>query len=154
MSLKRQFIDSFRYNHWANERVLVALEQNGIEDEKTLSLFSHLVSAQIIWLLRIEGLPTSPFPIWESYKLTELESMTEESGRNWLNYLNGHQMETFEEMISYKNTEGKKYETTIRQIINQVLLHGSYHRGQIALRFRELGFEPPETDYIFYKRTH
>jgi uncharacterized damage-inducible protein DinB len=79
--------------------------------------------------------------------------MTEESTENWLSYLNEHRMETFEEMIFYKNSTGKKYENTIREIITHVINHSTYHRGQIAMELRRLGIDPPPTDYIFYRRT-
>ena len=154
MSLRKQFKDLFKYTQWANERVLVALEDHNINEGKLLSLYSHIISAQVIWLNRIKGLPISPFPAWEDYKLSELQSMTEESHRNWLAYLEEHKMDTFEEMISYANSSGKKHESTIRQIINQVIGHGSYHRGQIAIKLRDMDLDPPVTDYIFYLRTH
>ena len=32
----------------------------------------------------------------------------------------------------------------------QVFSHSTYHRGQIATRIRELGGEPPATDYIYW----
>ena len=97
-------------------------------------------------------MPTSPFPVWEEYKLKELDSMTEESCDNWCNYLEGHEMETFEEMIHYKDSHGKAHEATIRVIMSHVINHSTYHRGQIALKLRELNIAPPPTDFIVYQR--
>jgi uncharacterized damage-inducible protein DinB len=37
---------------------------------------------------------------------------------------------------------------TLRETIAQILLHSTYHRGQVATRIRELGGEPALTDYI------
>ena len=150
--MKKHFRDLFQYNDWANQRVLITLEKCDFKNEKLLLLFSHLISAQIVWLNRIKDIPTSPFPIWEQYKLRELRSMTEESSANWLNYLDSHKFETFEEMVFYKNSTGKKYENTIREIINQVINHSTYHRAQIASLLKEEGIEPPVTDYIIYAR--
>ena len=152
--MKKHFKDLFKHNSWANDRLLQTLEENSISAPDILKIYGHIVSAQMVWLLRIKGLPTSPFPLWELYKLRELRTMTEESDRNWLDYMEGHRMDTFEEMIFYKNTQDRKFESTILQIINQVLSHSSYHRGQIARLLRERGIDPPQTDYIFYKRTH
>ncbi len=36
------------------------------------------------------------------------------------------------------------------QALLQVAMHSSYHRGQIATRIRELGGEPPLTDFIAF----
>ncbi len=152
MSMKKHFRDLIKYNDWANQRVLITFEENEIHDEYLLKMFSHLISAQIIWLNRIKDLPTSPFPLWEKYKLRELRTMTMESSTNWMNYLEEHQLETFEEMIFYKNSEGKRFESTIREIITHMVNHSTYHRGQIAKEIKDKGIEPPATDYIAYAR--
>jgi uncharacterized damage-inducible protein DinB len=38
--------------------------------------------------------------------------------------------------------------TTMRETMLQVAMHSTYHRGQVNARLRELGAEPPLTDYI------
>ena len=38
--------------------------------------------------------------------------------------------------------------TTLRQTLLQVALHSAHHRGQVSARLRELGAEPPPTDFI------
>lgn len=38
--------------------------------------------------------------------------------------------------------------TTLRDTMLQVPMHSTYHRGQLNARLRELGGEPPLTDYI------
>ena len=38
--------------------------------------------------------------------------------------------------------------TTVRETALQVILHSTYHRGQINARLREVGGEPPLVDYI------
>lgn len=149
--MRPYFTDLIKYNDWANHRVLATLTEAGDQKEAT-KLFSHLISAQIIWLNRIKDLPTSPFPLWEEYKLTELSTMTRESTTNWLNYIKEHRMNTFEEMIFYTTTKGDKKESTIREIITHVINHSTYHRGQIANILRQNNIEPPVTDYIAYCR--
>lgn len=151
--MKKHFLELFEYNHWSNVRMLSVLEDQDIQDEKLLKLFSHLISAQIIWLHRIKGMPTSPFPLWEIYKLRELESMVYESSGKWINYIREeHRGETFEEMIFYKNSKGIKFETTIRHIVTHVITHSTYHRAQMAAHMRGLNIDPPVTDFIAYSR--
>jgi len=44
---------------------------------------------------------------------------------------------------------GRKAEaTTLGETMLQVALHTTYHRGQVNTRLRELGAEPPLTDFI------
>jgi uncharacterized damage-inducible protein DinB len=40
----------------------------------------------------------------------------------------------------------------VRDALIQMAMHSQYHRGQNALRIRELGGEPPLTDYIVWVR--
>ena len=39
-------------------------------------------------------------------------------------------------------------ETTLAETMTQVVMHSTYHRGQVNTRLRELGVEPALTDYI------
>jgi uncharacterized damage-inducible protein DinB len=44
---------------------------------------------------------------------------------------------------------GREAETpSLAETILQVAMHSTYHRGQVNARLRELGIEPPLTDYI------
>ena len=76
--MKAYFDDLFSYICWANERLLVTLETNHIENENVIKIMNHLFSSQLIWLHLIQNLPISPFPLWESYKIKKLDSMIEE----------------------------------------------------------------------------
>lgn len=39
---------------------------------------------------------------------------------------------------------------TVAEALTQAAMHTHYHRGQNATRLRELGGEPPMTDYIYW----
>ena len=41
---------------------------------------------------------------------------------------------------------------TVRHALTQAAMHSHYHRGQNATRLRELGGEPPMTDFIVWLR--
>lgn len=150
--MRKYFIESFRYNFWANQRVLTCIDKENVRDKKVLTLFSHIISAEMIWNLRIKGLPVTPFPLWETYKIEELKTMTEDSFTAWVELIKNNRSTTFQEIIFYKNSSGKKFENTISQIISQVITHSAHHRGQINLKIRELGIEPAKVDYIHFKR--
>ncbi len=150
--MKKHFTDLFEYNDWANQRMIITLEEAESEDYQLLLLLSHLISSQIVWLNRIKDLPTSPFPLWEKYKLRELRTMNEESTANWIEFIRKHRPDTFEEMIFYKNSKGTKYESTLREIITHVVNHSTYHRAQMVMVMKKLQIQPPVTDYIAYRR--
>lgn len=151
--MKKHFLELFKYDHWANLRILGLIEDKDIKDGHIIKLFSHLLSAKIIWHHRIKDLPTSPFPLWEIYKIREIKSMIEDSNTIWKTYLEKeHPSGIYEEMIFYKNMKGDKCESVVRQILAHVVNHGTYHRAQIASRMRDLGIDPPNTDFITFSR--
>lgn len=49
----------------------------------------------------------------------------------------------------YQKREGRTFATpTLSETIFQVVSHSTYHRGQVNIRLRELGGEPPLVDFI------
>jgi len=56
-------------------------------------------------------------------------------------------------VVQYRTTTGAPYENTVEEILTQVLLHGAYHRGQIALLVRQLDGQPAVTDFIAWVRS-
>ena len=50
--------------------------------------------------------------------------------------------------MAYVNSKGEQWSTTVEDILLHVVLHSSYHRGQVAYILRAGGFTPPYTDYV------
>jgi len=50
--------------------------------------------------------------------------------------------------VDYTNSQGERWSNTIEDILTHVVLHGTYHRGQIATIVRQSGETPAYTDYI------
>lgn len=148
--MKEYFIKLYRYNEWANKRVLAALENQRVNDEKILRLFSHQLSANFLWLHRIQDLPPPEYELWKTYPLGQLRFMVEEGSKRWNQFVDG--TENFNRILKYKNYVGDYYENNVEHIMIHLVNHGTYHRGQIALLLRERGFEPINTDFITYDR--
>ena len=144
------FLKLYQYNAWCNQRVLKCLQSQNVQHEKALTLFSHLLSAQFIWLHRLKALPPPPYELWKKYKLGQLQTMVEESSAAWLDFISS--TDSFHRTLKYRNYAGDPFENLVEDIIIHVVNHGTYHRGQIALLLREHGFEPVNTDYITYQR--
>jgi uncharacterized damage-inducible protein DinB len=52
----------------------------------------------------------------------------------------------------YRTSKGERKENDFRELLTHVIIHSSIHRGNIILKLREEGFEPPKIDYIIYLR--
>jgi uncharacterized damage-inducible protein DinB len=148
--MKQYFLKLYQYNAWSNKRVLGALTNQGVNDEKILTLMGHIVAAQFLWLHRIKGLPAAQVKLWGTYSLNELVSLAEEAGRLWLEYVD--QTEDFNRALTYHNYVGDPYVNNVEMIMIHLVNHSSYHRAQIAMLLRQKGFEPINTDFITYDR--
>ncbi|UOQ91643.1 hypothetical protein MUO14_13880 [Halobacillus shinanisalinarum] len=55
-----------------------------------------------------------------------------------------------EEQITVEHPEFGTLTASYSDLIQHVVNHGTYHRGNITAMLRQLGYEGASTDYIFY----
>ncbi len=79
-------------------------------------------------------------------------ALTEEIHEKWKMFLDHLPPERFQETVSYKTTAGESFETAIGDILSHVIIHGGYHRGQIATLLRLQDEAAAVTDFIAYVR--
>jgi uncharacterized damage-inducible protein DinB len=140
--LRRQF----SYDAWANHESLGAIRK-GSPDPRSLALMAHILSAEKLWLERLEGAPQTQ-PVWPNYDLGRSESEAADLARLWPRYLDSRSTADFETVISYQNSKGESWTSTVVDILTHVILHSAYHRGQIASHMRQSGQAPAPTDFI------
>lgn len=158
MASLQHFRRLFEYEKWCAPRVRTSLESipaaAHADDRypRALMLVGHIAAAQLLWLWRIAGgtAPTTPFP--DVSTLEHTFSLLGEGIAAWQDYLSRCPEETLSQVVHYRTTTGVTYENTVEEILTHVLLHGAYHRGQIALLVRQLGGQPAVTDYIAWVR--
>ncbi|KXB97215.1 MAG: hypothetical protein AA908_07885 [Chlorobi bacterium NICIL-2] len=159
MTSLQHFRRLFEYEQWCVPRIRVSLESISpaahADDryQRALTLVGHIAAAQLLWLWRIAGgtAPATPFP--EISTTEHAIAMLGEGIARWQDYLSRCSEEDLAQVVQYRTTTGAPYENTIEEILTQVLLHGAYHRGQIALLVRQLGGQPAVTDFIAWVRS-
>jgi len=55
-------------------------------------------------------------------------------------------------MIHHKTTAGVAQAAPLWQMLQHLVNHGTYHRGQVATLLRQLGAKPISTDLILFYR--
>lgn len=148
--MKKYFVQLYHYNQWANDRVLEGLDRQRVEDEKILTVMSHVVSALYIWLSRIEGKSAADYPLWKQYSRKELIEMNKVITDRWVKFI--ETTDDFNRVLVYKNYVGDPYKNNVEQIMIHLVNHSTYHRGQVAMLLRQNGLEPINTDFITYDR--
>lgn len=137
----------YKHLDWANQRILEAL-RNGEVPQQAIRLFAHILQAEQVWLTRLQGKDSSSLPIWPDIDLAACAQQAKSNNQHFQEYLSGFNDTNVQQIISYSNSQGKQFRTSIHDILTHVALHGQYHRGQINLLLRTAGNEPVNVDFI------
>lgn len=139
---------------WADARILGLLTsaEPSTPLGEPLRLFSHLIAAERVWLLRLRRQGGAAPPVWPKWSPTQLKAVAQENARDYRQLIDNLADADLEREIEYANSQGVTFRTSTADILTQVLLHGSYHRGQIAMALRAGGVVPVNTDYITFVR--
>ena len=148
--MKDFFIKQFNYDYWANNRYIDFLEVNNIKDNKPLIIISHIVLAQDTWRSRLNKEEKGHPIVWDILSFGSLREASLNNLSSFAQLISS--INNYNETLNYKNIKGEQHENSVVDIFNHVLLHSTYHRGQLATLVRQLGFTPVATDYITYCR--
>jgi uncharacterized damage-inducible protein DinB len=141
--MRRQFV----YDAWANGEVLASIRMSARVSERSLQLMAHIFAAERLWLERIRQQPQST-AVWPKADLDLCTARAREMPELWREYLNTVSDDDLSQLVSYKNSKGESWQSTVGDILTHVILHSAYHRGQIASHMREQGQAPAYTDFI------
>ncbi|HSJ25338.1 MAG TPA: DinB family protein [Longimicrobiales bacterium] len=143
----------FEHMFWADTRILEMLDaEPGACTDEALTLFSHVLGSERVWLLRLTGGDSSAQPVWPDLPLPRLHALAASNAEGYGQFLAGLGEGDDGVDIVYSNSQGVPFRNAIGDILLHVALHGSYHRGQIARAVRAAGYEPVKTDYIAFAR--
>ena len=146
---KDYFQELFEYSHQKNAELIEAfLENKNAVPDFSLKVFSHILNAHQIWNFRMLDISKNS-DAWKRHDMTVLEEINNDNFRDSRIIL---QKNNLEEEINYNNSKKIPYQNRVKDILFHVINHSTYHRGQIAMDFRQNGLEPLVSDYIFYKR--
>src|SRR5262249_53705177 len=146
--MKSFFKDLFAYNWQMNDKLIQAmLQQQDLVSERAVKLINHIINVQELYNCRIlrKGKPPAS---WDVRELSQLASINENNYQTTVDILQRFDIET---MIDYTNLKGAPMSDKILDMLFHVINHSTYHRGQIAMNFRETGLEPLATDWMVWR---
>jgi uncharacterized damage-inducible protein DinB len=136
---------------WADRVLLEALEAAGDVPADAIREYAHTIGAAEVWLARLEQRP-SRLAVWPASSLSELGEWQAVVHTGFAAYLATLNEATVSHLVHYTNSAGRSFETSVRDILLHVALHGQYHRGKVNLLLRQAGLAPAPTDYIAFVR--
>jgi uncharacterized damage-inducible protein DinB len=140
------------YDDWANRETLQVLRTAEAPPPPAVQRFAHLVSTITLWISRIDE-TRPPDPVWPEWELGTCESKLERAIERRDERLASWTEEDLSRTVEYVNSDGESWTSPLADILEHLLVHGAYHRGQIALDLRAAGIQPPLTDFIHAART-
>ena len=153
-------VDQVEYDRWANLQMLDAVSKTRPET-LTLQIGSsfpsihetlvHILWAEELWLQRWQSLSNVPFPDPNNFPtLDALRRKLEEIHEQQIHYLKSLEHASADRVVGYVNFKGQRWEYSLRQMVQHLMVHSAYHRGQIATMLRQMGETPPMTDYLVF----
>jgi uncharacterized damage-inducible protein DinB len=136
---------------WADARALKALRKSEGASELAHSELAHVLGAEHVWLARLEGRPAT-VAVWPELSVDECEALARETQAGFRAFVERQDDTTLERTVHYRNSAGAEFDSKVSDILLHVALHGSYHRGKVAVALRASGAEPAATDYIGFVR--
>lgn len=140
---------------WANKELLTSVRKSGVKNREALRLFRHIAVVEQIWITRLNGKSSAHLQIWSDDFIAEfapVEELIADNERGYAAYMEALTEKGLDDILNYANQSGISCQTSIRDILMQVALHGQYHRGQINRILRETSGEPTALDYIIFSR--
>ena len=152
----------YEFNAWANQITLQAVGALSTEQfvRELGSSFSsvrdtlvHIYGVEWVWLERLRGRSPAGFPATKEFadvgklklRWTELETIQ-------LQYARGITQADLEEVVEYKTLSFGPGRNPRWQMMQHVVNHGTYHRGQVTTLLRQLGSRAVGTDLITFYR--
>jgi uncharacterized damage-inducible protein DinB len=152
----------YDYNAWADHRTLeacAALNEEQFTRDMGSSFRSvrdtllHIMQVEWLWLERWHGRSPTSFAADRQYPDAEsIRARWAEIERDLLDYLASLTSEEVQRVVQHKTTAGVPQAQPLWQMLQHLVNHGTYHRGQVATMLRQLGAKPIATDLIFFYR--
>lgn len=151
------------YHYWARDRALNALDaltpeqynrDLGNSFNSIRETMTHVYAAEWAWYSRWHG--ESPTALLPADRFPDLSSLREawiELEQKMRTFVGGLDEAGVNRVVEYKMLSGQTGASPLWQMVQHVVNHASYHRGQITTMLRQLGTQPAKPmDMIGYFR--
>lgn len=151
------------YNRWANRRLIETVSKLTPEQftrdlqnshRSVRDTLAHILAAEWIWLERWRGVsPHSLLNPSDFEAVDSLKARWAEVEKDYAEFLIELSDELLTKVISYRNTKGEEWAYPLGQMIQHVMNHSTYHRGQVTTLLRQLGAAVLPLDLLVFMDT-
>lgn len=142
----------FEYDRWANARMFEAVD--ALTDDQFASVretLAHIIGVEWIWFQRCRGVNPQSAPDWmENPTRDGLRRQLRTIERDWEESVAALHDDDLPRVIEYIRLAGEPGSRKLVHLLQHVVNHSTYHRGQVAARIRQAGGTPLETDFLHF----
>ncbi len=151
------------YNYWARDRLLAAVEPLAAEQlardmsssfHSIRDTLAHIYGAEWVWLARWQGESPSTLPAADAFgDLASLGAAWSDVETRFRAFTSSLDDEGLARTLAYTLISGQSSAAPFWQMIQHVVNHGTYHRGQVVTMLRQQGLAGPQAlDLIAFYR--
>ncbi|WP_168121495.1 DinB family protein [Paenibacillus sp. HB172176] len=157
--MKHEIQQLHDYHVWANRKLLAHIEKQPADIFLTTlhgsfsnlgRVFGHIYDIDISWFNRLIGSSLPAIGATTFGTVSEAKHELDNLHETVAEFL--AEQSDMDRIIAYRNTEGKSFENTLKDLMLHMVNHGTYHRGNVAVMLSEAGCKGLSTDYIYYLR--
>jgi len=151
---------TYAFNRWANHRVLSDassltkddfIRDVGTSHTSVQGTLVHILWAEWLWLRRWNGQsPKQVFAPADYAEVRALETEWKNVERDQQRFLAELTDEKLATQVAYENLQGQRWEYSLGHMMQHVVNHSSYHRGQVVTLLRQMGLVPRPTDLLVF----
>jgi len=151
----------FNYTGWANELIFDAVatlapeqttRQVGGSFPSIRETLAHSAAADWVWLCRWTGESPRGWPTWANGPVSEIREEWRRIHVNRDEFIASLADADLERAITFTRLNGETRAAPLGFLMQHVINHATYHRGQVASQIRMVGAVPPSTDLLRFKR--
>ncbi|MFC3152287.1 DinB family protein [Litoribrevibacter euphylliae] len=142
--------NKFRYKAWANQELLELVAQinkDTYPEQLTTAvrLLNHTLVVDKIFIAHLQGLahPFSATNTPETPTLSQLKQRIEETDAWLINYARELSPASLKEDVDFTFTDGVSGQMSRAEILDHLIIHGAYHRGNVGMLLTDCGLNRP-----------
>lgn len=156
------FARLWTFHHWATDKAFDALaalspveldRQWGGSFGTGRALLHHVVGLERLLCDRLSGRSPKALPEYAAdYGGREFRDVWQSTKSDQRDFVDALTSDQLAKDLTYVNIKGEMCTYPLADVLFQCVNHGTYHRGQIIHLLRDLGREPPPTDFTVFLR--
>jgi len=136
---------------WADRQVLARL-RTAPGDEAALKWYAHVLGAERVWLLRLQGQDWTTQRVWPALGLDECAELAEQNAVQYAQYAARLSDADLSREVRYSNSAGDSFASTVATSWPRWSCTAPTTAGRSRRPLRAQGAEAPVLDYIRFAR--